>query len=63
MNIGFQDYQKWKGRSHKEYNHWRRLQQGPHIVVIGGGTGLSVLLRGLKDYQGVVDQCRHCVSG
>ena len=50
MNIGFQDYQKWKGRSHKEYNHWRRLQQGPHIVVIGGGTGLSVLLRGLKEY-------------
>lgn len=46
MDIGFQDYQKWKEQSHKEYNHWRRLQQGPHIVVIGGGTGLSVLLRG-----------------
>ena len=26
------------------------MQQGPHIVVIGGGTGLSVLLRGLKEY-------------
>jgi uncharacterized cofD-like protein len=26
------------------------LRRGPHIVVIGGGTGLSVLLRGLKEY-------------
>lgn len=26
------------------------LDQGPEIVVIGGGTGLSTLLRGLKDY-------------
>ena len=28
----------------------RHLEKGPKIVVIGGGTGLSVLLRGLKDY-------------
>ncbi|KAF0193709.1 MAG: hypothetical protein FD169_2339 [Bacillota bacterium] len=28
----------------------RLLQSGPRIVVIGGGTGLSVLLRGLKHY-------------
>jgi len=28
----------------------RRLKQGPKIVAIGGGTGLSVLLRGLKKY-------------
>ncbi len=28
----------------------RLLQRGPHLVVIGGGTGLSVLLRGLKEY-------------
>ncbi len=28
----------------------RSLQRGPKIVVIGGGTGLSVLLRGLKKY-------------
>lgn len=28
----------------------RRLKQGPKIVAIGGGTGLSVLLRGLKQY-------------
>ncbi len=26
------------------------LKRGPHIAVIGGGTGLSVLLRGLKEY-------------
>ncbi|OPY55737.1 MAG: Gluconeogenesis factor [Pelotomaculum sp. PtaU1.Bin035] len=28
----------------------RNLMRGPKIVVIGGGTGLSVLLRGLKEY-------------
>ena len=28
----------------------RRLQRGPRIVAIGGGTGLGVLLRGLKTY-------------
>lgn len=31
-------------------NH-RRLNRGPRIVAIGGGTGLSNLLRGLKDYS------------
>lgn len=30
--------------------HQRHLQKGPKIVVIGGGTGLSVLLRGLKSH-------------
>ncbi|MGB3573502.1 MAG: gluconeogenesis factor YvcK family protein [Phormidesmis sp.] len=30
----------------------RRLNRGPRIVVIGGGTGLSTLLRGLKHYSG-----------
>ena len=29
----------------------RRLNRGPKIVTIGGGTGLSNLLRGLKDYS------------
>ncbi len=29
----------------------RRLNRGPKIVVIGGGTGLSTLLRGLKHYS------------
>ena len=28
----------------------RKLDMGPHVVAIGGGTGLSVLLRGIKDY-------------
>ncbi|MBN2097629.1 MAG: YvcK family protein [Candidatus Omnitrophica bacterium] len=28
----------------------RQLAQGPKIVVIGGGTGLSTLLHGLKEY-------------
>jgi uncharacterized cofD-like protein len=31
-------------------NH-RRLNRGPKIVVVGGGTGLSTLLRGLKYYS------------
>jgi uncharacterized cofD-like protein len=31
--------------------HHRRLHRGPRIVVIGGGTGLSTLLRGLKAYS------------
>lgn len=29
----------------------RRLKRGPKIVAIGGGTGLSTLLRGLKEYS------------
>jgi uncharacterized cofD-like protein len=29
----------------------RRLNRGPKMVVIGGGTGLSTLLRGLKVYS------------
>ncbi len=29
---------------------YRRKDRGPHIVVIGGGTGLSSLLRGLKEH-------------
>lgn len=30
----------------------RFLRRGPRIVAIGGGTGLSTLLRGLKEYTG-----------
>ncbi len=30
----------------------RRLERGPSVVVIGGGTGLSTLLRGLKKQTG-----------
>lgn len=29
---------------------YHRPQRGPHIVVIGGGTGMPNLLRGLRDY-------------
>lgn len=31
------------------YRH-RRRERGPKVVAIGGGTGLSTLLRGLKEY-------------
>jgi len=30
----------------------RQLRRGPRVVVIGGGTGLSTLLRGLKEHTG-----------
>lgn len=33
-----------------EYYERKALENGPRIVAIGGGTGLSVLLRGLKAY-------------
>ena len=28
----------------------RRWEQGPKVVAIGGGTGLSTMLRGLKNH-------------
>jgi uncharacterized cofD-like protein len=31
--------------------NYRRLNRGTKIVAIGGGTGLSTLLRGIKDYS------------
>jgi uncharacterized cofD-like protein len=31
---------------------YRQLSRGPRVVAIGGGTGLSSLLRGLKKYTG-----------
>lgn len=33
------------------YNY-RQLKRGPKVVAIGGGTGLSTLLKGLKEYTG-----------
>ncbi|MHB1523950.1 MAG: gluconeogenesis factor YvcK family protein [Candidatus Dormibacteria bacterium] len=33
---------------------FRRLRKGPRIVAIGGGTGLSTLLRGIKRHSGNV---------
>ncbi|MCL4560646.1 MAG: YvcK family protein [Chloroflexi bacterium] len=29
---------------------YRRRERGPRVVVIGGGTGLSTMLRGIKEY-------------
>ncbi len=34
-----------------DYIRRQRLAQGPHIVALGGGTGLSTLLRGLKQHS------------
>ncbi len=35
--------------------HRRRyLKRGPRVVAVGGGTGLSTLLRGLKNYTGQI---------
>lgn len=39
-----------KKESNRRIIHKRMLMRGPRVVVIGGGTGLSVLLRGLKNY-------------
>ncbi|HSP64827.1 MAG TPA: 2-phospho-L-lactate transferase CofD family protein, partial [Candidatus Deferrimicrobium sp.] len=33
------------------YAH-RQLAKGPRVVALGGGTGLSTLLRGIKKYTG-----------
>ena len=35
-------------RAPQRFLQRRQLQRGPKIVVLGGGTGLSTLLRGLK---------------
>lgn len=34
-----------------DYVRRQQLAQGPHIVSLGGGTGLSTLLRGLKQHS------------
>ncbi|MBF8983350.1 YvcK family protein [Lutibacter sp. B2] len=36
--------------NHKKINEEKILKKAPKIVVIGGGTGLSILLRGLKQF-------------
>jgi uncharacterized cofD-like protein len=45
--VAFPDYlhSQVKNAYQRQY-----LRRGPRVVVIGGGTGLSVLLRGLKQY-------------
>lgn len=37
---------KWLGQQYRRQS----LKRGPRVVAIGGGTGLPVLLRGLKQY-------------
>ena len=34
----------------RDFDKKRRWTQGPRVVAIGGGTGLSTMLRGLKNY-------------
>ena len=34
----------------KRIYHHTQLREGPQTVVVGGGTGISTLLRGLKQY-------------
>lgn len=43
-------YEKSADLSQTTQNHEVAKRLGPKIAVIGGGTGLSMLLRGLKDY-------------
>lgn len=42
---------EFKGGMVDVYVRRRQLAQGPRIVVLGGGTGLSTLLRGLKQHS------------
>lgn len=39
-----------EGRASEVIYSRRRLRRGPKIVAVGGGTGLSTLLRGLKEW-------------
>lgn len=41
----------FKGGMIDTYNRRQELAQGPRIVALGGGTGLSTLLRGLKQHS------------
>ncbi|HRI43079.1 MAG TPA: YvcK family protein [Fimbriimonadaceae bacterium] len=40
-----------RGKIGDEFRRRQALAQGPRIVALGGGTGLSTLLRGLKNYS------------
>lgn len=45
----------YSGTQLLDHLHRRRyLKRGPRVVAIGGGTGLSTLLRGLKNYTGQI---------
>ncbi len=56
MVFSFTDLRKNRGSIRDKTNPGRgsisrrMLYKGPRIVVVGGGTGLSVLLRGLKQF-------------
>ncbi len=50
LRGGFEASQDAGGRSSMLYDK-RILIKGPKIVTIGGGTGLSAMLRGLKTYS------------
>lgn len=41
---------RYRNRFDKKLYEKRVLNKGPKVVAIGGGTGLSVLLRGLKNF-------------
>ncbi|MDR1048423.1 MAG: uridine diphosphate-N-acetylglucosamine-binding protein YvcK [Synergistaceae bacterium] len=43
---------RWRPRPSDPFGNAiaRRLSQGPYIVAVGGGTGLSTLLRGIKSF-------------
>lgn len=47
MNMFFPGYMREQVKNIYQRQY---LKKGPRIVVLGGGTGLSVLLRGLKEY-------------
>ena len=42
--------EKYKGSVLESLYRKRKLNKGPHIVAIGGGTGLSMLLKGIKRF-------------
>lgn len=49
--CSFNNYRVFDSNAVNEILHREQvLSKGPRIVVLGGGTGLSVLLRGLKKY-------------
>lgn len=48
--TGFNLWRKDPARRLREWHLKKQLEKGPRIVAIGGGTGLPVVLRGLKHH-------------